>query len=79
MLRGLVLLTPEKHATIRNKQSLAQKAMNQRTSKSIPPPPSHVPGVELYTGTKIVLSGMRNVLYATESHKKSKVGRARRC
>ena len=62
-LKNMVLLTSEKYATIRNKQSLPLKAINQRTSKSIPP---HVPDVELYTGTKIVLSGIRNVLYVTE-------------
>ena len=49
-----------------NQNSLPLKAINQRTSKSIWPL-THVPDVELYTGTKIVLSGIRNALYVTES------------
>ena len=34
---------------------------------------SHVPDVELYTGTMIVLSGIRNVLYVTESDIKAHI------
>ena len=48
-----------------SKQSLHRKVMNQKTGKSIWPL-TNVLNVELYTGTKIVLSGIRNVLCVTE-------------
>ena len=75
-MRNLVLLTSEKYATLRNKVSLPLKAINQRTSKSICPL-THVPDVEFYSGTKIVLSGIRNVLYVTESDIKAHIGRSK--
>ena len=58
--------SPTKINESKQTKSPPLKAINQRTSKSICPL-THVPDIELYTGTKIVLSGIRNFLYVTES------------
>ena len=56
----------------KKKQSLPLKLTKQRINK-IFCPLIHIPDVGPYIGTKIVLSGTRNVSYATESNTKARI------